>query len=129
MASFGSAVGSPLKFLVALAATVLPGAADLQVPSAPTDALLEVVSGDSLALAWASPMTDGGAAVQSYQVEWDTNPGRAEVQTVTTSTYIGANELQTISTSARGVLCREARVPGPRARRSGPRRTSTRSRT
>ncbi|KAH8092788.1 hypothetical protein JL720_4952 [Aureococcus anophagefferens] len=100
MASFGSAVGSPLKFLVALAATVLPGAADLQVPSAPTDALLEVVSGDSLALAWASPMTDGGAAVQSYQVEWDTNPGRAEVQTVTTSTYIGANELQTISTSA-----------------------------
>ncbi|KAH8049142.1 hypothetical protein JL722_12143 [Aureococcus anophagefferens] len=100
MASFGSAVGSPLKFLVALAATVLPGAADLQVPSAPTDALLEVVSGDSLALAWASPMTDGGAAVQSYQVEWDTDPGRAEVQTVTTSTYIGANELQTISTSA-----------------------------
>jgi hypothetical protein len=118
-----------LKFLVALAATVLPGAADLQVPSAPTDALLEVVSGDSLALAWASPMTDGGAAVQSYQVEWDTNPGRAEVQTVTTSTYIGANELQTIATSARGVPRREARVPGPRSRLSGPRRTSTRSRT
>ena len=36
--------------------------------------------------------------VQSYQVEWDTNPGVAEVQTVTTSTYLGANELQTIRT-------------------------------
>ena len=43
---------------------------DLRVPSAPTDALLEVVSGDSLSMTWASPMTDGGAAVQSYQIEW-----------------------------------------------------------
>ena len=33
-----------------------------------------------------------------YQVEWDV-PGVAEVQTVTTSTYLGANELQTIRTA------------------------------
>ena len=103
MALFGAKLGLSLHTLVALAATMLPGAADLSVPSAPTDALLEVVSGDSLAMTWASPMTDGGAAVQSYQVEWDTNPGRAEVQTVTTSTFIGANELQTITTSAADV--------------------------
>ena len=41
--------------------------------------------------------------VQSYQVEWDTNPGVAEVQTVTTSTYLGANELQTIRTFGKDV--------------------------
>ena len=121
---------------------------DLRVPSAPTDALLEVVSGDSLSMTWASPMTDGGAAVQSsaagvvsrwgsppmarpvvllrYQIEWDTNPGTAEVQTVTTSTYTGANELQTITTTAADVdEIQNARRPafffftsenGPRAR-------------
>ena len=41
--------------------------------------------------------------VQSYQVEWDTDPGVAEVQTVTTSTYLGANELQTIRTFGKDV--------------------------
>ena len=54
--------------------------------------------------------------VQSYQVEWDTNPGVAEVQTVTTSTYLGANELQTIRTFGKD-LCgnqpvRRRRVDG-----------------
>lgn len=34
------------------------------------------------------------------QVEWDTDPGRQEVQAITTSTYIGANEIQTVTTSA-----------------------------
>jgi hypothetical protein len=33
-------------------------------------------------------------------VEWDTNPGKQEVQTLTTSTYTGANEIQSITTTA-----------------------------
>ena len=85
----------PLRGLLVLFAAAR---AELRVPSAPTDALLEIVGGDSVEVAWAPPLSDGGAAIQSYQVEWDTNPGVAEVQTVTTSTYLGANELQTIRT-------------------------------
>ena len=56
------------------------------------------------------------------QVEWDTDPGRQEVQTITTSTYIGANEVQTITTKAEDRdevgVCRERarlRVRGPDA--------------
>ena len=33
-------------------------------------------------------------------MEWDTDPGVQEVQTLTTSTYAGANEIQSITTSA-----------------------------
>ena len=90
----------PLRGLLLL---VAGAAAELRVPSAPTDALLAIVGGDSVQTSWAPPLSDGGAAVQSYQVEWDTNPGVAEVQTVTTSTYLGANELQTIRTFGKDV--------------------------
>ena len=45
----------------------------LSVPDAPKDAELTVLSGDSLHLAWTPPLSDGGAAVQSYRVEWDTD--------------------------------------------------------
>ena len=90
----------PLRGLLVLFAAAR---AELRVPSAPTDALLEIVGGDSVEVAWAPPLSDGGAAIQSYQVEWDTNPGVAEVQTVTTSTYLGANELQTIRTFGKDV--------------------------
>ena len=69
----------PLRGLLLL---VAGAAAELRVPSAPTDALLAIVGGDSVQTSWAPPLSDGGAAVQSYQVEWDTNPGVAEVQTV-----------------------------------------------
>ena len=31
-----------------------------------------------------APLTDGGAAVQAYSVEWDTDPGVQEIQTITT---------------------------------------------
>ena len=103
----------PLRGLLVLFAAAR---AELRVPSAPTDALLEIVGGDSVEVAWAPPLSDGGAAIASYQVEWDTNPGVAEVQTVTTSTYLGANELQTIRTFGKD-LCgnqpvRRRRVDG-----------------
>ena len=35
-------------------------------------------------------------------MEWDTDPGVQEVQTITTSTYVGANEVQTIATKLPG---------------------------
>ena len=66
----------PLRGLLVLFAAAR---AELRVPSAPTDALLEIVGGDSVEVAWAPPLSDGGAAIQSYQVEWDTNPGVAAV--------------------------------------------------
>lgn len=47
-----------------------------------------------------APLTDGGSAVQSYTVEWDTDPGVQEVQTITTATFTNANEMQTITTTA-----------------------------
>jgi hypothetical protein len=31
-----------------------------------------------------APLTDGGSAVQSYTVEWDTDPGVQEVQSIST---------------------------------------------
>ena len=45
-------------------------------------------------------MTDGGSEILSYEVDWDTNPGVREVQTITTSTYLGPNEIQEVVTSA-----------------------------
>ena len=52
----------PLRGLLVLFAAAH---AELRVPSAPTDALLEIVGGDSVEVAWAPPLSDGGAAVQS----------------------------------------------------------------
>lgn len=37
------------------------------------------------------------------QIEWDTDPGVREVQSITTSTFTGPNEVQTITTSAADV--------------------------
>lgn len=51
-------------------------------------------------MSFEAPLTDGGSAVQSYSLEWDTDPGVQEVQTITTSTYTDANEVQTITTTA-----------------------------
>lgn len=45
-------------------------------------------------------MVDLAGTIWVMQVEWDTDPGRQEVQAITTSTYIGANEIQVIATTA-----------------------------
>ena len=66
----------------------------------PVGVALQVLSGSDVQVTFEPPLTDGGAAVQSYNVEWDTDPGEQELQTITTSTYTGANEVQTLSTSA-----------------------------
>ena len=101
----GPAPSASFGYKFALLAVVLsaglPAAVgQLTVPGAPSAAELSVVSGESLRLEWVAPLTDGGAAVSSYQVEWDTNGGTQEVQAVTTANYVGANELQTITTTA-----------------------------
>ena len=48
-----------------------------------------------------APLTDGGSAVQSYTVEWDTDPGVQEVQTITT-TALDQDEVQLVTTNATG---------------------------
>jgi len=71
----------------------------LEVPSAPfVD--LTVLGSDLIAVNFSAPLSDGGAAINSYKVDWDTDPGIHEVQTITTSTYIGPNEIQSITLSA-----------------------------
>lgn len=43
-------------------------------PSAPENVLLTVVSASELGVLWNPPVFDGGRAVRSYLVEWDTSP-------------------------------------------------------
>lgn len=69
-------------------------------PGAPASVIVASVAGDALAVAFSPPVSDGGSAVTSYRVEWDTNPGTREVQAVTTSPTYGANEIQTLRTVA-----------------------------
>jgi hypothetical protein len=70
-----------------------------EVPSAPfLD--LTVLSSSAIQANFSAPLSDGGAAVDSYQLQWDTNPGVQEVQTVTTGVYVGPNQIQSITTSA-----------------------------
>jgi hypothetical protein len=76
----------------------LPLGAGVQAPGAPASVSLDVVSGSSVLVGLTPPLSDGGAAVQSYKVDWDTAPGVREVQVVRTSVNTGPNEVQTIST-------------------------------
>jgi len=70
-----------------------------QTPSAPfLD--LTVLSGSSIQASFKPPLSDGGAAINAYNLAWDTDPGVQEVQTVTTSAYVGPNEIQSITTTA-----------------------------
>ncbi|KAH9100136.1 hypothetical protein LEN26_016139, partial [Aphanomyces euteiches] len=73
------------------------------VPSSPTNVQLSVVDQHDLFVSFSPPLSDGGSSISAYEVEWDPNPGVQEVQTVTTSTYTGANEVQTITTVAADV--------------------------
>lgn len=47
---------------------------NLTTPSEPTAAVLTVVSRSELGVLWRAPLFDGGSAVLSYLVEWDTSP-------------------------------------------------------
>jgi hypothetical protein len=98
-----------LLFVVFSYFNINVNAAGLQTPSAPfvdltvlsSDAIRANFSaGNELNTDKSTLVTDGGSAIHSYKVEWDSDPGVQEVQTIVTSTYIGANEVQTISTKA-----------------------------
>lgn len=69
-------------------------------PGAPTAATVTPWSGDSLYVQWAPPLSDGGSQVTGYRVDWDTNPGVLDVQTLQTTPYLGPNEIQSITISA-----------------------------
>ena len=79
---------------------VLVSAAAQTPPGVPSSVELTVVSGDTLELEWEPPISDGGSEVTSYALQWDTSPGSREVQTVKTDVFIGANAVQTITTSS-----------------------------
>lgn len=53
--------------IFAAAAFVL-GAGAVSVPEAPTRVDLDVMSGSEIAIAFSAPLSDGGSAVQSYEV-------------------------------------------------------------
>ncbi|KAF4320052.1 hypothetical protein BBO99_00005266 [Phytophthora kernoviae] len=74
--------------------------ADVSVPSPPLNVALGVLGPDALAVSWEPPISDGGAPVSAYLVEWDPDPGAREVQVVQTSANTGANEVQTVQTYA-----------------------------
>jgi len=83
-----------------LLCAILTNADTWQVPNSPASVDLTVLSGDTIRVEFTPPLSDGGSAVSAYKVEWDTDPGTYEIQTVTTSTYTHANEVQVITTSA-----------------------------
>lgn len=64
---------------------------------------LTVVSDSSIKASISPPLSDGGAAINSYKIDWDSDPGKHEIQTIQTSTYLGANEIQSITTSAQPI--------------------------
>jgi hypothetical protein len=91
---------SAVATFLCVAGVMTLASATLIVPDAPASADLTVYSGEELRMDWSAPLSDGGSAVHSYQVEWDSDPGTAEVQLITTSTYTHANEVQTITSYA-----------------------------
>ena len=82
---------------------------------------LSVLSGNTIRAEFTPPLSDGGSSINSYKVDWDTDPGVHEVQMITTSTYIGANTIQSVTTSIPDVNERQivamtanaVRVPTP----------------
>ena len=82
--------------------TLVAGVAGTTTPTVPSAPFvdLSVIDGSTIRANFSAPVTDGGVAISSYKVEWDTDPGVQEVQTITTSVYVGPNEIQEISTSA-----------------------------
>ena len=64
---------------------------------------LSVLSGESIQAFVTPPLSDGGSSINSYKLDWDTDPGVHEVQTVSTSTYTGPNTIQSITTTGTDV--------------------------
>ena len=72
---------------------------EAEVPLAPASVDLLPLSPESIRVDFTPPSSDRGSEITSYLIEWDTDPGVREVQEVRTRSYVGANEVQEISTS------------------------------
>ena len=64
---------------------------------------LSQINGNSALATLGPPVSDGGSPILSYEVDWDTNPGRREVQSITTSVFLGPNEIQSVTTKAMAI--------------------------
>ena len=84
---------------LAVLTTVTVVHAQTQVPSTPF-VNLNVLTNSAVGVTVDLPISDGGSAINSYVVEWDTNPGVREVQTIQTTTVNGSYEIQSLTTSA-----------------------------
>jgi len=89
-----------LAFFVQVPFVVQSADSSWTVPGPPASVDLTVLTGETIQVNFTAPLSDGGAPVSAYKVEWDTDPGTQEIQTVTTSTFTGPNEIQSITTSA-----------------------------
>ena len=76
--------------------TVLPKSG----PTAPTSTALSVTSKTSLTTTWSPPVSNNGAPVASYKIEWYNEEPSVEVQMVTTSSNGHVEEIQMIETAA-----------------------------
>ena len=72
----------------------------VEVPDAPSTVEVFRYSDTQLRVQLTEPLSDNGAEVTSCAVEWDTEPGVREVQSITTTLNLGPNEIQTVSSSA-----------------------------
>ena len=88
-----------LSCWLAVLITVTVVHAQTQVPSAPF-VNLNVLTNSAVGVTVDLPISDGGSAINSYIVEWDTNPGVREIQTIQTTTVNGSYEIQSLTTSA-----------------------------
>ena len=78
---------------------------EAEVPLAPASVDLLPLSPESIRVDFTPPSSDRGSEITSYLIEWDTDPGVREVQEVRTRSYVGANEVQEISTSIPAGSC------------------------
>ena len=90
---------SDVVILVLVIGTLVSFANANTVPAAPT--LVQVVpfNQSSLQVDITPPLTDGGQEVTA-EIQWDTEPGIREIQTISTQVTTGPNEIQSITTTA-----------------------------
>ena len=88
-----------IQFILILLLLPFRTLSEAEVPLAPASVDLLPLSPESIRVDFTPPSSDRGSEITSCLIEWDTDPGVREVQEVRTRSYVGANEVQEISTS------------------------------